>query len=338
MKKRWSILTASAVASLSALTLVGCTPESEARYDPNVLTIYSGREEELIQPLIDKFENTLADMKVEVRYGSSAELAAQILEEGGNTPADLFLSQDAGALGALSNAGMLLELNPYLLEQVQKQYRSENDDWVGITGRARVLVYDPDQVAELPTSVLDLAKPEWKGKIGIAPGNASFQSFVTALRLLEGEDVAADWLAAMKQNAVTFEKNSAILEAVESGQVAAGLINHYYWHAMAAEKGADSMNSKLASFAAGDAGNLVNVSGIGVLSYNWAGPAFAEFLLTPESQAELAQGEHEYPLLSGVALPGDLVPLSELPAPQISLGTLDSLDLTLEMIRAAGLL
>lgn len=338
MIQRGKLFAATAIASLGLLSLVGCATEEQAPYDQDVLTIYSGREEELIQPLIDEFEKTLATMKVEVRYGSSAELAAQILEEGANTPADLFLSQDAGALGALSNAGVLLELPASTYELVAPAYRSERDDWVGITGRARVMVYDPAQVAELPESVLDLAKPEWKGKIAIAPGNASFQSFVTALRFIEGDDVAAEWLVAMKENAVTFEKNSAILEAVEAGQVAAGLINHYYWHAMAAEKGTDAMHSKLASFTDGDAGNLVNVSGVGVLSYNWAGPAFAEFLLSPKSQTELARGEGEYPLLAGVALPGDLVPLDELPAPKISLGTLDSLDVTLEMIRAAGLL
>lgn len=337
MKKRWSILTASVLTAISAVALVGCAPAEEAPYDQDVLTIYSGREEELVQPLIDKFSEQYG-VEVEVRYAGSAELASQILEEGGNSPADVFLSQDAGALGALSKAGMLQTLPAYLLQQIEKRYQSKKQDWIGVTGRVRTLVYNPAMVAELPSSVLDLAKPEWKGKIAIAPGNASFQSFVTALRVIEGEAVAAEWLGAMKENAVTFEKNSAILEAVESGQVAAGLINHYYWYSLAKEKGEDAMVSKLASFEAGDAGNLINVSGVGVLSLKGSALLFAEHLLSQESQKYLAEGEGEYPLLQSVDLPENLVPLDQIPAPAIDLSDLDTLERTLEMIREAGLL
>ena len=334
MNKRWSILTTTAIA---ALVMTGCTPTDTQSYDPDVLTIYSGREEELVQPLIDQFEVD-AGIKVEVRYAGSAELAAQLLEEGANSPADLFFSQDAGALGALSKSNLLLDLPADLLDRVDAAYRSQAGDWVGVTGRARVLVYNPELVSALPTSVLDLANPEWQGKIGIAPGNASFQSFVTALRLSEGEQVAADWLKAMKTNAITYEKNSAILEAVESGEVAAGLINHYYWHILAAEKGADAMVSQLASFEPGDAGNLINVSGVGLLSDHPAALEFARFLLSDAGQAELAGGESEYPLVAGVQLPGALVPLSDLPSPDIDLSDLDTLEETLQLIRAAGLL
>jgi iron(III) transport system substrate-binding protein len=200
------------------------------------------------------------------------------------------------------------------------------------------MVYNPAMVEKLPSSVLDLTEPAWQGRIGIAPGNASFQSFVTALRVLEGEQVAADWLTGIKRNAVIYEKNGAILEAVESGQLAAGLINHYYWYAMAAEKGQDSMHSALASFEPADSGNLTNVSGVAVLSDNPAALKFAEFLLSESSQKYFAEQESEFPLRLGVQLSGELISLADWPAPKVDLSDLDTLEKTLEMIRAAGLL
>lgn len=323
------------VSAVSAsLLLGGCAPADE-----QALTVYSGRSEELIAPLIERFEQETG-ISVEVRYAGTAELAAQLLEEGENTPADLFLSQDAGALGAIAAEALFVDLPAETLELVDPAYRSAGGDWIGLSGRARVLVFDPEAVDRVPSSVLELADSSWAGKIGIAPGNASFQAFVTAMRLLEGEEATSAWLAAMKQNAVMFENNIAILDAVESGQVAAGLINHYYWNKRLNEVGYEALNSRLAFFEAGDAGNLINLAGIGMLQDSESARAFVAYLLSPESQEYFVVETSEYPLLIGADISSNpsLLPLVDLPAPEIDLGSLADLQSTLELIRSAGLL
>lgn len=323
------------VSAVSAgLLLTGCAPA-----DNQSLTIYSGRSEELIAPLIERFEQETG-VAVEVRYAGTAELAAQLLEEGENTPADLFLSQDAGALGALSGEALFVDLPAETLELVDPAYRSAAGDWVGLSGRARVMVFDPSAVNTIPKSVLELAESSWAGKVGIAPGNASFQAFVTALRLLEGEDVATSWLAAMKQNAVVFENNNAILDAVESGQISLGLINHYYWHKRLAEVGYEALKSRVTFFEEGDAGNLINIAGIGMLQESENARTFVDFLLSAESQQYFVVETAEYPLLIGADTKSNpsLLPLVDLPAPEIDLGSLADLQTTLDLIRAAGLL
>ena len=324
---------ASAVLVATAVGLAGCATDDSAIS----LTVYSGRSEALVQPLIDNFSQETG-IEVEVRYAGSAELAAQLLEEGQNSPADVFFAQDAGALGAVGKAGLLQAMPQNILELVGSDYSAADGSWVGVSGRVRVLNYNPEKVTELPNSVFDLADPSWKGRIGIAPTNASFQAFVTAMRVLEGDAKTTEWLAAMKTNAVIYEKNSAILEAVEQGQVDAGLINHYYWFARAKEVGSEAMSSKLAQFADGDAGNLVNSAGVGLLSDSSAGKEFVEYLLSKEAQEYFANETSEYPLISGVAVSSELTPLSEVPAPQIDLSDLDSLEETLALIRAAGLI
>lgn len=321
-------------AALTTLLLVGCAP-----VDNQSLTVYSGRSEALIAPLIERFEQETG-IAVEVRYAGTAELAAQLLEEGENTPADLFISQDAGALGALSSEALFADLPAETLELVDSVFRSDAGDWIGLSGRARVLVFDPAAVETVPKSVLDLADSSWAGKIGIAPSNASFQAFVTALRILEGDDVAASWLAAMKQNAEVFENNNAILDAVESGQISLGLINHYYWHKRLDEVGYESLNSRVTFFEEGDAGNLINLAGIGILQDSENAQSFVNFMLSPQSQEYFVVETAEYPLLIGADTKSNpsLLLLVDLPAPAFDLGSLADLEATLSLIRAAGLL
>ena len=167
------------------------------------LVVYAGRSEELVQPLIDQFTEATG-IEVEVRYAGSAELAAQILEEGANSPADVFFAQDAGALGAVSKAGLLKTLDQSIRDLVSPEYGAKDGSWIGVSGRVRVLNYNPERVTELPKSVFDLANPEYQGRVGIAPTNASFQAFVTAMRLIEGEAKTLQWLEAMKVNGVVF--------------------------------------------------------------------------------------------------------------------------------------
>jgi iron(III) transport system substrate-binding protein len=328
---------AALIAALAATSLTGCAKETTPATGDQQITVYSGRSEDLIQPLIDQF-TTETGIGVEVRYSDSASLAAQILEEGQNVQADVFFSQDAGALGAVSHSGAFKQLNADITELVAAKYRSTDNTWTGVSGRSRVMSYDPAQVseAELPKSIFDLADPKWKGKVGIAPTNASFQSAMTALRVLKGEDAAAKWLAAMKTNAVLFEKNGQILEAVEAGEIAIGLINHYYWFERAAEVGKDKMTSKMAWFEAGDAGNLINVAGVGLLSDKPEAQTFAKWLLGESAQKFFVEKTAEYSL-TGLAEAEGLLPLKDVPAVEIDLSALAPLAETLELIRNAGL-
>jgi len=328
---------AALIAATTATTLSGCVKETTPTTGQESITVYSGRSEDLIAPLLEQF-TTETGIGIEVRYSDSASLAAQILEEGSNVQADVFFSQDAGALGAVSEAGAFKKLNDDITGLVDAQYRAADSTWVGVSGRSRVLSYDPTKVseAELPKSIFDLADPSWKGKIGIAPTNASFQAAVTAMRVVKGDAETSAWLKAMKSNAVLFEKNSQILEAVESGQIAAGLLNHYYWYERAAEVGEDKMTSKMAWFAPGDVGNLINVAGVGVLSEKPEAQTFAKWLLGKSAQTFFVEKTAEYSLIGLPAHEG-LRALADIPAVKIDLGALAPLAQTLELIRDAGL-
>lgn len=328
---------AAIMVAIAATSLTGCARESTNTAGTETITIYSGRSEELISELLEEF-SAETGIGIEVRYSDSASLAAQILEEGDNVKADIFFSQDAGALGAISQAGAFKQLNADISPLVDAQYRSTDNTWIGVSGRSRVLSYNPDLVAEadLPKSIFDLADPKWKGKVGIAPTNASFQSSVTAMRVLAGDAATEKWLSAMKTNAVLFEKNSQILEAVEAGQVSAGLINHYYWYERAAEIGKENMVSKMAWFEAGDVGNLINVAGVGVLSDKPEAQTFAKWLLGSTAQNFFVNKTAEYSL-TGLAAREGLPALDQIAAPNIDLSSLSTLAQTLELIRNARL-
>ena len=328
----------SALAVVAAVaTLSGCVKESTPTTGEETITIYSGRSEDLISPLLEQF-TAETGIGVEVRYSDSAMLAAQILDEGSNIQADVFYSQDAGALGALSEAGVLKTLNTDILELVDTRFRATDSTWVGVSGRSRALVYDSSLVSmsELPKSVFDLADKKWKGKIGIAPTNASFQSAVTAMRVLKGDAATSTWLEAMKSNAVLYEKNSQILEATEAGQIQIGLVNHYYWFERALEIGKENMKSTLAWFTPGDAGNLVNVSGVGVLSEKPEAQTFAKWLLEKSAQTFFVEKTAEYSLTGEPATAG-LPSLDKIGAPTFDLSDLAPLAKSLELIRDAGL-
>ncbi len=336
MKKIKGKLAPLALAFSTILALGGCATAAPQASSEESITIYSGRAEDLISDLLDTFTEETG-IAIEVRYGDSAELAAQILEEGENIRADVYFGQDAGALGALAKEGVTKTLPKDITDLVPAEYKSESSQWVGVSGRARVLVYNESALSEIPTSYKDLMDPSWKGRIGIAPTNASFQAFVTAIRVLEGDAAAEEFLVAMKQNAVLFEKNSIILQAVEDGVIDAGLINHYYWYELAAELGQDNMKSKLAWFQDGDAGNLINVAGVAVLSDNPSANVFAKWLLQETAQRYFVERTTEYSM-TGIPEVAGLKPLVDIRAPQFDLSDLDSLAETLELIRKAGLL
>jgi iron(III) transport system substrate-binding protein len=307
------------------------------------LTVYSGRSEELVAPLFDLF-TAETGIPVAARFGDSAELAAQLLEEGDATPAQVFFSQDAGALGAVAAEGLLAPLPEGMATDVPPAYVATDGTWTGVSGRARVIVFDSEQVPvdQVPQSVFDLTDPAWRGQVAIAPTNASFQSFVTAMRQSEGDEATKAWLDAMVANDVqTYEKNGLIVDAVDAGQAKLGLVNHYYWYEKAAEVGADAMRAQNAFTADGDPGSLVNVAGVGITepaAENAAAAAFVAWLLTPETQQWFAENTFEYPLVPGVAIPDGLPELSQLAGPDVALADLADLPGTLEMLTEVGLL
>ncbi|MBM7088339.1 iron ABC transporter substrate-binding protein [Streptomyces sp. NPDC012461] len=334
------------VAGLLVPALAACGADdgrsASAESGDSTLVIYSGRNEKLVKPILDELEKAIG-ADVEVRYGDSAELAAQILEEGDRTKAGLFFSQDAGALGALSKEGRLAKLPQSSLDKVDPAHRGSAGDWVGVSGRVRVIAYNPGQVGEdkVPDSIHDVVKPEWKGKVGFAPTNASFQAFVTGMRVLEGEDTTREWLKGLKANGKTYANNLATLDAVESGDVSLGLINHYYWYEQVAEKGADKVGAKLRFLPGGDPGALINVAGVGILQdggQTESARKAVDHLLSEKAQTYFADTTKEYPLAAGVTSSvEDLPPLDSLEAPDIDLGKLESLQETLAMLQDVGL-
>jgi iron(III) transport system substrate-binding protein len=305
------------------------------------ITVYSGREQELIEPLFDAF-TAATGIEVVARYEGSADLALLIQTEGDNSPADVFISQSPGALGLLAGEDRLATLDTSLTGLVDAGYAASDDTWVGITGRVRVIVYNSDLVdaADLPSSVLDLTDPAYDGQVGVAPDNGSFQDFVTAMRSELGDDATRAWLEGMAaNNAPNYPKNSAIVEAVGRGEIPMGLVNHYYnLRALEADSSLPSVNHFLD---AGDLGSLVIVTGGAVLESSDAKGAAEQllaFLLGAEAQATFAAETQEYPLLPGVAAPEGLPPLDGYATDTIDYSVLgEGLTGTIELIRESGI-
>ena len=305
--------------------------------------LYSGRNETLVQPLIDAFTEQTG-ITVDIRYAGSSELAAQLLEEGADSPASVFLSQDAGALGALSLEGLFAELPSDITDRVIPEFTSYDDTWVGITGRARVLVYDSEtvNVEELPATADEIVGPQWSGKVGVAPGNASFQSFVTAYRVLEGESAADQWVSGLNINdPQIFDGNGAILEAVNEGTIPLGLINHYYWDRLAFERGAENLRAQLHFTEQGDPASIVNVTGMGLLdaqSFDLDALELIRFFVSDEGQQYFVEQTFEYPLVPGIDPPEGLPALEDLAIAGFDLSDLATLKETQDLLRKYGLI
>lgn len=302
------------------------------------LTVYSGRNQELVQPLIDRFiEETGID--VEVRYAGSAELAATIVEEGDSSPADVFFAQDPASLGRVALAGLLAPLDQSLLDVVPDRFSDSDGRWVGVSGRARTMVYDASVVdpAGLPGTVQELASTEWRGRVAIAPTNGSFLAFVAALIQLDGEDATRDWLEGMR-GAPTYSGNSTIVAAVNGGEIQFGLVNHYYALQAATEGDTVAANH---FFPGGGAGALVMPAGVGILESSDdsdAATRFVEFLLSEEAQQYFATETFEFPLRPGIAPDPRLPDISAITAPDLDLSRLaETLDLATELVTDTGL-
>jgi iron(III) transport system substrate-binding protein len=325
---------------LAASLLAGCSSSNEQATDPTEITVYSGRSEEFIAPFFAQWEQS-SGITLNIRYGDSAELAAQILEEGSNSPADLFLSQDAGSLGAVAKAELFIPLPNDVAANIPAEFVAANRNWVGVTGRARVFAYNPDLLKALPTSVTDLTNAQYKGKLGIAPSNASFQAFVTALINAQGTDFAQKWLEGLKANDVRiYAKNSAIVEAIDKKEISIGLVNHYYIWEVSEGLGRE-INAKNGFFKAGDLGNMINVSGAGVLASSKkyaAAQDLINFLTSQKIQNEFVSKTHEYSLIKDAMAPATLPALAEIGAPTVDLNALKDIQKTQDLLVKVGLL
>lgn len=321
---------------LLLLVLFGTADVAQAQ-----LTIYSGRSKALIDPLIQQFESETG-INVRVRYGGTTQLAVAIMEEGERSPADIFWSQDAGALGAVHTEGMLIRLPESITGDFPEQFTNSAGSWVATSGRARVLAYNADRIGtdELPSSVFELTDSAFQDEVGWAPGNASFQSFVTAMRMLESDDRTLEWLRGMRENgAVAYNNNTSILQGIAAGEINYGITNHYYIDRARASNA--DYPIRMHFFEENDPGNLVNVAGMGVLQSSpnqEAALAFVRFVLRPESQAYFANEVFEYPVIQqGGNYDEDFQRILDV-TPTLDLDALRDLDGTLQLLRETGLL
>ena len=303
------------------------------------LTIYSGRNEELVGDLMKQFEEQ-SGLDVEVRYADSAELAATLEEEGDASPADVFFAQDAGSLGAVEN--LLATIPAAQVRQVPARFRDSAARWVGTSARARVVAYSTERVQEedLPDSIFDFTKPEWKGRIGFPPTNASFQAFISGMRLQAGEQRTRAWLEAVKRNQPKlYENNIQTEEAIARGEVDVGFVNHYYLGELKKERPDFPVANHF--LGDGDPGSLVNAAGVGILKTTDSAPEaqrFVRFLLSRAGQQYFRNETFEYPLAAGLAPPDEAPPLDEVVGPDVELDALgDELDSTLKLLDEVGL-
>ena len=307
------------------------------------LTVYSGRSQTLVHPLLLAFgEQTGIDIRV--KYAGSAATAATLLEEGDNTPADVVFMQEPGSLGILADSGMLAPIPQAMLDKVDPRFRSPAGLWVGTSGRARTIIYNTDAIdpeTDLPPSILDFTAPEWRGRVGWAPRNGSFQAFVTALRLTVGEDAARDWLIGMRDNdAVDYPNNVTTVSDVATGEVDVGFVNHYYLERFLEEHG-EGFGARNHYIGNGDPGALVLVAGVGILDASEnkdIAEEFVDFLLGEPAQTYFAQEIKEYPVSAGVEPVGDLPPMESLDPPNVDLGNLSDLEGTLKLLRETEVL
>ena len=305
------------------------------------ITVYSGRTENLIGPILEDFTEA-SGIDVEVRYGNSADLALLIHEEGDRSPADVFISQSPGAVGFLAGEGRLRPIDRDSLQAVPEEFRNAGGLWVGMSGRVRVMVYNRDLVnpADLPASVFELTGERFRGRVGVAPANSSFQDFVTAMREIHGEDVTLAWLEGLVTNdARTYANNTAIVQAVGRGDIPMGLVNHYYnLRAKAEDPAAPSENY---FFPDGDMGSLLIVTAIGVLSttdHPDLADRLVEFMLSEPAQRFYRDRTFEYPLASGVEPSPGLPPLAAVEVATYDFDRLGGgLERTKELIDESGL-
>ncbi len=314
---------------LLALLLGGVLATAGCGNDEPELVIYNGQHEQLLDELAPLFTQQTG-IKVELRNGSDLELSNQLVQEGSRSPADVFLTENSPAMSQVEQAGLLEKLPQGVVSPIPAQYRPTSGRWTGFAARSTVLVYNKSQIqpSQLPTSLMDLADPKWKGKVSFSPTGADFQAIVAAMIDLEGEAATKTWLEGLKANGTAYDGNNVVLEEVNSGQSEIGIIYHYYWYRDQAESGDNSNDSALYFFKNQDPGAFVSVSGAGVLASSdmkAEAEEFVSFLTHEEGQKALAASYAlEYPLNPAASLAPPVKPFDELEPPQVNVSDLDS--------------
>ena len=329
-----------AIPTSLALLAAGCGSGSDSK---NTLTLYSAQHDQMTNALVKGFEKQ-SGATVDVRFGEDEGLANQIAQEGSASPADVLLTENTPPLELLARDGRLAKLDKSTLSEVPPRYSSPEGNWVGVAARETVLIYNPGLVsaAQLPHSILDLAEPQWKDKLAIAPSEPDFVPIVSAVEKLDGTAAATSWLKGFAANAKRYNDNEGIVAAVDDGQVAAGIVNHYYWFEKVAEDGKDNVASRIYYFGHKDPGALVNVSGAGVLDSSdnqKLAQRFVAFMVGKEGQSAITHsGDWEYPLNAAVAPPPGLKPFAQLDSPDVTPADLGDGSEPLTLMQQAGLL
>ncbi|MHA2897340.1 iron ABC transporter substrate-binding protein [Enterobacter sp. H2G27] len=306
------------------------------------IVVYNAQHENLVKSWVDGFTKETG-IKVTLRNGDDSELGNQLVQEGSASPADVFLTENSPSMVLVDNANLFAPLDPDTLKQVPAEYRPAHGRWIGIAARSTVFVYNPAKLSEqqLPKSLMDLAKPEWKGRWAASPSGADFQAIVSAMLALKGEKATLEWLKAMKANFVAYKGNSTVMKAVNAGQIDGGVIYHYYRFVDQSKTGENSKNTQLYYFKHQDPGAFVSLSGGGVLAsskHKAQAQAFIKYITGKEGQESLrTNNAFEYAVGVNAASNPKLVPLKDLDAPKVEPSTLNSKKV-IELMTQAGLL
>ena len=320
----------------------GSTDAGKGSGDKATLTLYNAQHEDLMKLMVDDFTKTTG-IKVNMRNGEDFELGNQLVQEGAASPADVFVTENSPAMTLVDSKGLFAKVDDATLAQVPAQFAPTDKEWVGFAARSTVFVYNPAQVkaADLPASIMELAQPQWKSKLGISPAGADFQAIVSAVLALKGEPATVAWLKGLKANTKVYQGNSAVMKAVNAGEVSSGVIFHYYWYKDQAESGANSKNVKQLYFGNQDPGAFLSISGAGVIKSSKRqaeAQQLVKYLNGPAGQKVLADSKAlEYPIGNGAAANTALKPLSELSPPTVDLATLNG-PKVVELMQQAGLL
>lgn len=331
---------------LTKLALVFSVAFAAASISANAaaLTIYNGQHRSATQALVDGF-TAKTGIEVDIRDGKSNELAHQIVEEGKKSPADIIYTEESSPLVMLANKNLLANIDAKTLENIPAAYRDQANKWTGVLGRSRVVIYNPDMIspADLPKSVKDLTDDSWKGKFAYVPTSGAFQMQLSAMIKLDGRESAKNWLEGLKKNGKIYRKNSVVLDAVDRGDIAFGLINNYYWDRQAKEKGKENLKSRLYFFGTHDLGDMLTIASMGILDSSANkedAQKFIAYTVSPEGQQILTDVSAQYPLNQNVVSHPDLKPFSELTPPEgtFDLGEYSDGKAAVELLQETGLL
>ncbi|EML9724359.1 TPA: iron ABC transporter substrate-binding protein [Klebsiella aerogenes] len=329
-------------AAMLAASALFTAPQVMAADNGDGIVVYNAQHENLVKSWVDGFTKETG-IKVTLRNGDDSELGNQLVQEGAASPADVFLTENSPSMVLVDNAKLFAPLDAATLNQVAPQYRPEHGRWIGIAARSTVFVYNPAKISEsqLPHSLMDLAKPEWKGRWAASPSGADFQAIVSAMLALKGEKATLDWLKAMKTNFVAYKGNSTVMKAVNAGQIDGGVIYHYYRFVDQAKTGENSKNTRLYYFKNQDPGAFVSISGGGVLAsskHKEQAQAFIKWITGKQGQDELrTNNAFEYAVGVNAASNPKLTSLKELDAPKVEPSTLNSKKV-IDLMTQAGLL